>query len=200
MLLLSPTRVTSINHRRYNYLVLLRSIAVHRRCRDMGMISASPGGRNSKVDLWCFLALRWRHNERHGVSNHHQLICVCWTVFPGAWKKTAKPRVTGHCEGNPPVTCGFPSQKTINVENVSIWRLHHGLRALTNNQVSMTITWHHRNGSRGISRLLRTSRDDYNKYWYSEVGTIMFSPIFILFLLRLSLLALMVLLGLLWWY
>ena len=42
-------------------------------------------------------------------------------------KKTPKLRVTGLCEGNPPVTDGFPSQRASNAENVSIWWRHHEL-------------------------------------------------------------------------
>ena len=40
-------------------------------------------------------------------------------------KKTSKLRVTGLCEGKPPVTGGFPSQRARNAENVSIWWRHH---------------------------------------------------------------------------
>ena len=48
------------------------------------------------------------------------------TVCSGAdKKKTSKRRVTGLCEGNPPVTGGFPSQRASNAENVSIWWRHH---------------------------------------------------------------------------
>ena len=36
-----------------------------------------------------------------------------------------RPRVTGLCEGNPPVAGGFPSQRASNAENVSIWWRHH---------------------------------------------------------------------------
>ena len=49
---------------------------------------------------------------------------VCSKVWPGAPKKTSKLRVTGLCEGNPPVTGGFPSQRASKSEIVSI-RLHH---------------------------------------------------------------------------
>ena len=35
--------------------------------------------------------------------------------------KTSKLHVTGHCEGNSPVTGGFPTQRASNVENISIW-------------------------------------------------------------------------------
>ena len=45
-------------------------------------------------------------------------------------KKTPKLCVTSLCEGNPPVTDWFPSQRTSNAENVSIWRCHHGKRGV----------------------------------------------------------------------
>ena len=41
-------------------------------------------------------------------------------------KQISKLRVTGLCEGNPPVTGRFPPQRVINAENVSIWWPHHG--------------------------------------------------------------------------
>ena len=44
----------------------------------------------------------------------------CSAVCSGTHKKS-KLRVTGLCEGNPPVTGGFLSQKTTNAENISIW-------------------------------------------------------------------------------
>ena len=40
-------------------------------------------------------------------------------------KKTSKLRVTGHCEGNSPVTGKFPARKASDAENVSIWWRHH---------------------------------------------------------------------------
>ena len=36
-------------------------------------------------------------------------------------KNTSKLRVTALCEGNPPVTGGFPSQMASSAENVLIW-------------------------------------------------------------------------------
>ena len=62
-----------------------------------------------------------RHNERDGVSNHRVSI-VCLTVCWGAdqRKHVSELRVTGLCEGNPPVTGGFLSQRSGNAENVSI--------------------------------------------------------------------------------
>ena len=70
-------------------------------------------------------SLQWRHNKRNGVSNLQCLDCLLNRLFRRRSKKTSKIRVTGLCEGNPPVTGGFPSQRASNAENVSIlWRHH----------------------------------------------------------------------------
>ena len=54
---------------------------------------------------------------------------VCSTnCSEGRSKKTAKLRVTGPCEGNSPMTGGFPAQRTSNAENVSTWSRHHVMR------------------------------------------------------------------------
>ena len=45
-------------------------------------------------------ALRWRHNERDGVSNHQRLDCLLSRLFRRRSKKTSKLRVTGLCEEN----------------------------------------------------------------------------------------------------
>ena len=42
-------------------------------------------------------------------------------------KKTSKLRVTGLCGGNSPVTSEFPTQRTSNAGNVSIWWRHHAM-------------------------------------------------------------------------
>ena len=60
--------------------------------------------------------LQWRHNERDGFSNHRHSDCLLKRFFRSRWKKTSKLRVTGLCEGNPPVTGGFPSQRASNAE------------------------------------------------------------------------------------
>ena len=44
--------------------------------------------------------LRWRHNERDGVSNHQCFDCVFSGLFQ--CKKISKLCVTGLCKGNPP--------------------------------------------------------------------------------------------------
>ena len=69
--------------------------------------------------------LPWCHTERDGVSNHQRLDCLLNHLFRRRSKKTSKLYVTGLCEGNPPVTDVFPSQRATNVANVSIsWRRH----------------------------------------------------------------------------
>ena len=60
--------------------------------------------------------LQWRHNERDAVSNHQRLNCCFNRLFRRRSKKTSKFHVTGLCEGNPPVTGGFPSQRVSDVE------------------------------------------------------------------------------------
>ena len=70
--------------------------------------------------------LQWRYNERDGLSNHQPHDCFYSTVYSRRRsKKTSKLCVTGLCEGNSPVTGEFPTQRTSNAENVSIWWRHH---------------------------------------------------------------------------
>ena len=64
--------------------------------------------------------LQWRHNERNSVSNHRRLDCLLNRLFRCRSKKTSKLRVTGLCEGNSPVTGGFPTQRASDAKTVSI--------------------------------------------------------------------------------
>ena len=68
--------------------------------------------------------LKWRHNKRDGASNHRRLDCLLNRLFRPRSNKIPKLCVTALCEGNPPVTDEFPSQRTSNAENVSIWWRH----------------------------------------------------------------------------
>ena len=69
--------------------------------------------------------LQWRHNGCDGVSNHSVSI-VCSTVFLGADQRKRQKSVSlATCEGNPPVTGGFPSQRASNAINGLIWWCHH---------------------------------------------------------------------------
>ena len=47
--------------------------------------------------------LQWCHNEHNGVSKHRRLNCLLNRLFRRRSKKSSKFRVTGLCEGNPPV-------------------------------------------------------------------------------------------------
>ena len=75
--------------------------------------------------------LQWRHDGRDCVSNHEPHDCLpnrsfrCWS------KKPSKPRLTGLCAGNSPVTGEFPAQAVNSAENVSIWWRHYIVSVLT---------------------------------------------------------------------
>ena len=69
--------------------------------------------------------LQWSHNGRDSVSNHHSHDCLLNHLFRRRPKIMSKLRVTGHSEGNSPVTGELPAQMTSNAENVSIWWRHH---------------------------------------------------------------------------
>ena len=57
--------------------------------------------------------LRWRHNERDGVSNHRRLDGSLKSFFRQRSKQISKLRVTGLCVGNSPVTCGSPHKRPV---------------------------------------------------------------------------------------
>ena len=107
-------------------------------------------------DLSVPMSLRWRHNERHSVSNNQPHDCFLNGLFRRRSKKTSKLRVTGLCVGNsPPGTGEFPAQRASYVENVSIWWRHH---------VKWTINQTHWNGP--------TKRDSYNSPCLRTIGMI----------------------------
>ena len=74
-----------------------------------------------------FLTLVWWCDTIcHTISLNLQCLdCLLDRLFRRRWKKTSKLRVTGLWKGNPPVTDGFPSQRTSNTEDVSIWWRHY---------------------------------------------------------------------------
>ena len=73
------------------------------------------------------IPIQWLHNERDGISNYWCPHCSPNHLLRHKSKKTSRLCVTGLCEGTPPVTGGFPSQRASNVENVSIQWHHHAL-------------------------------------------------------------------------
>ena len=56
----------------------------------------------AKIQLFHFVLQR-RHNERDSASNYRRLDCLLNRLLRHRSKKTSKLRVTGLCEGNPPV-------------------------------------------------------------------------------------------------
>ena len=84
--------------------------------------------------------LQWRHDERNGVSNHRHVHCLLNHLFGRRSKKTSKPRVTGLCKGNQPVTGEFPSNRASDAENISIWWCHHEISIETPVDVYTTFT------------------------------------------------------------
>ena len=70
--------------------------------------------------------LRWRPNERDGVSNHQPHDCLLNRLFRPRSKKTSKLRVAGLCVGISPGAGEFPAQMASKAKNVSIWWRHHG--------------------------------------------------------------------------
>ena len=86
------------------------------------------------------IALQWRHNKPDSVSNHQSPDCLLNHLFRCRSKKTSKLRVTGLCEGNPPVTSEFPTERAINAENLSIWWRHHVSRSCA---MSWSAHWLH---------------------------------------------------------
>ena len=114
---------------------------------------------------WKSFNSEWRYNERDGVSNHQRLDCL---FNRRRSKETSKLRVTGHCEGNSPVTGEFPTQRASNAENVSIlWRHHSRMHTLQSNTTLMpgygiiipslpcTTTW---NGQQALLQFVESPR------------------------------------------
>ena len=122
------------------------------------------------ISVCILYSLQWRHNERDCVSNHQCLDDLLNRLFGRRSYKISTRHVTSLCEGNLPVTGGFPSQRSSNAENVSVWWRHHvvcGLAIDINGASIVTIPllylilslpessnnslrWHH-NGRHGVS-------------------------------------------------
>ena len=109
-----------------------------------GGFPSQRANNTENVSIW------WRHHECWLIINFTSWNKLHWNFYPNnviiffrqyAFKYhtssasvikeiafrflISKLRVTGLCEGKPPVTSGFPSQRAINVENVSIWWRHY---------------------------------------------------------------------------
>ena len=75
----------------------------------------------------CSQTLQWRHNEPDGVPNYRCLGRLLNLLFRLRSEKTLKLRFIGLCEGNPPVTGVFPSQRTSKNGKCFHWWRHYGL-------------------------------------------------------------------------
>ena len=66
---------------------------------------------------WMFqCSLQWRHNEHDGVSNHQPHHWLLNPLFRRRSNKTSKPRFTGLCVGNSPMTGEFAAKMASNAE------------------------------------------------------------------------------------
>ena len=82
--------------------------------------------RNSLIIEIAFLkSLPWRHNGHPDVSNHRRLDSLFNYLFRLKSKETWITALLALCEGKPPVTGGFPSQRASNVEIVCTWWHNH---------------------------------------------------------------------------
>ena len=75
-------------------------------CKQYNVATTVHSRHNTAVMF--YLPLKWRHNERGGVSNHLPYDCLLKPLFGRRSKKTSKLRVTGFCARNSPVTGEFP--------------------------------------------------------------------------------------------
>ena len=89
------------------------------------MLEWKKNARKSITILYSIRTLQWHHDERNGISNHGHLNCLLNCLFRDRSNKILKLCITGLCEGYPPVTGGFLSQRASYVENVSMWWRHH---------------------------------------------------------------------------
>ena len=66
------------------------------------------------------------HDERDCVSNHRRPDCLLKRLFRRRSKETSQLCVTALCQGNPPATGGFPSNRNSQSRgNLSNWWRHH---------------------------------------------------------------------------
>ena len=75
-----------------------------------------PWARAIQNALWNIT--KWRHNERHGVSNHRYLDCLLNRLL----KRISK---THQSSASLAFVSGFRSQRASDGENVSLWWRHH---------------------------------------------------------------------------
>ena len=60
-------------------------------------------------------------HKHHSVSDHQPPECLLNSLFELTSKKHQSHTLLALCEGNPPVTGGFPSQRGSNARSISMW-------------------------------------------------------------------------------
>ena len=70
-------------------------------------------------------SLQWCNMKHHGISDHWPLDYLFNRLFRLTSKKHQGSALLTLCDGNPPVTGGFPSQRTNNSESVSMALCQH---------------------------------------------------------------------------
>ena len=80
---------------------------------------------NQQIIMWLYNSdVTW---ESYGISNHQQLNCSSTACSVLHQRKHQISVLLALCEGNPPVTGGFPSQRASDAEIISILCYHHGV-------------------------------------------------------------------------
>ena len=104
------------------------------------------------------VTLRWRHNDRDGVSNHQPRDCLLNRLLRRRSKETSKLCVTGLCAANSPGTGEFSAQMGSYAENVSIWWRHNEIASKYNRLQAVFIM------PRGISWVVIPFKSGYQSY------------------------------------
>ena len=120
----------NLNEGHTKYFFIFHHFGTLKRCRYLKYFLMETNDRLSYVanviassQGTSVVTLQWRFNERDGISN---LDCLLNDLFMRRSKKTSKLHVTRLCQGNPPMTSGFPSHRASNADHVSIWLRHYG--------------------------------------------------------------------------
>ena len=88
----------------------------------------------SLLNWWgmsCFLLLSQHDTQMSVKTSWFTCLSIVCSADCSGWlqRKHQSSSSLAFCEGNPQVTCGFPSQRGSNTENVSLsWRHHHSLQ------------------------------------------------------------------------
>ena len=99
--------------------------------------------------------LQWCHNECDCISNHQPHDCLLNRLFRRRSRITSKLRVTGLWARNSPVAGEFPTQRSSNKENASIWWRHHEIwRTVSSDLIISCDAYRH-------SRLRKKSRNTF---------------------------------------